>query len=254
MITLAICDGDMMARSKTRLLCEEYFKNKSIECQIKQYSAGEEFLVEEYTDILLLDVRLKRMNGILVKEVLEKTEADTRILFISENRNYMAESFGKNVYGYLIKPIKENVFARKMDEIMSDIYAQSQYVFCKKDYEIHKIRFKDILYVEVSGRKTSVFVRDKELGVQQYCADMVLATWGELLPKEQFVKANKRQIVNLAYVVDTKCDIEMVNEITISKGIICEKDFQEKYDEYKSGRTYLYRTASEADRGAGKVY
>ena len=83
---------------------------------------------------------------------------------------------------------------------------------------------------------------------------MVLARWGELLPKEQFVKANKRQIVNLAYVVDTKCDIEMVNEITISKGIICEKDFQEKYDEYKSGRTYLYRTASEADRGAGKVY
>ena len=77
MINLAICDVDMMARKNIKIMCEKYFEDINVEYQIKQYSAGEDFLIEEASDILLLDVRLKRMNGILVKEILEKINADT---------------------------------------------------------------------------------------------------------------------------------------------------------------------------------
>lgn len=254
MIKLAICDIDMMARKSIRLLCEAYFESKNLEYEIKQYSAGEDLLVEGYPDILLLDVRLKRISGILVKEILEKTNADTRILFVSENRNHMADAFGKGVYGYLVKPVKEALFCQKMDEMVSDIRAQSQCVFCKKGYEFYKVRFKDILYIEVSGRGTSIFVKSNDLELQQYATDITLARWEELLPEEQFAKANKRQIVNLLYVVDIKSEIELVNQIKIPIGVICKEKFGERYDEFKSRRKIIYRNAPRAGRDSGKIY
>ena len=254
MIRLAICDLDMMARKNVRLLCEEYFRSRDIEYEIRQYSSGEDFLIEDFSDILLLDVRLKRMNGILLKEVLEKMNADTRILFVCENRNFMADAFGKNVYGYLIKPLQKGVLNQKMDEMVLDICKQSQYIFCKGEDAFEKVWFKDILYIEVCGRRTNIFVKKKNVEMRRYFADINLARWEEMLPKDRFVRANKRQIVNLIYVIDIKNEIELINQITIPIGVICEKIFREKYNEFKSRRTNVYRTASKSDRGTSKTY
>ena len=38
--------------------------------QILEYASGEELLQDDYPDILLLDIEMKRINGILVKEIV----------------------------------------------------------------------------------------------------------------------------------------------------------------------------------------
>lgn len=243
MIRLAICDADMMARRETRLLCERYFEKKGLEYEIEQYGAGEEILAEDNPDILLLDVRLKRINGIFVKEILEKLNADTRILFVAENRNYMADAFGKNVYGYLVKPLKTEVFFQKMDAIVADIKLQEQYVFGKRDEKIEKIFFKDIVYVEVRGRKTGIYVRKTGMEVVQYITDMPLSKWERLLPEEQYIRTSRSQIVNLMYVVDINREIALINGIKIPIGEIYQEGFLKKYDDIKQGRK-LHRKSS----------
>ena len=253
MIRLAICDADMIARKETRLLCERYFRQKGLECQIEQYGAGEELLVEAHPDILLLDVRLKRINGILVKEILETLNADTRILFIAENRNYMADAFGKNVYGYLIKPLKVENYFEKMDAIVADIKLQEQYVFAKRDEKIEKVFFKNIIYVEVRGRKTGIYVRKTGMEIVQYITDLSLSKWEKLLPKEQFIRTSRSQIVNLMYVVDIKRAIELINGIKIPIGEIYRERFLRKYDDIKQARG-LHRKPSRTSESTSKIY
>ena len=159
MIKVAICDMDMLFRKFVGLLCEKIFRELHMDCQVRQYSSGEDLLADEYPDILILGVKLRRMSGVTVKEILEEIHSDTKILFVSENRNYMSEAFGKNVYGFLNRPIKEILFCEIMEKMVSDIQYQRQMIFCNCDGEIHKIGFKDIVYVEVAGRKTKIYVK-----------------------------------------------------------------------------------------------
>lgn len=244
MIKLAICDADMMARKNLKRLCEKYFEDKAIEYQIEQYSSGEELLTNVEADVLLLDVKLKRISGILVKEILEKIDADTRMLFVSENRNHMADAFGKNVYGYLVKPVKENVFFQKLNEMILDIHSESQYVFCKNGNEVVKVCFKDILYIEVAGRMTKVYVKQSGEIIQRYTTEMLLCRWEEVLPLERFVRVNKRQIVNLSYIVDIKNEIELINQIIIPIGAIYKERFGEKVNEFRGKRKDICRYTS----------
>ena len=254
MIRIAICDTDILFRKKLRLLCEAYFQEKELEYQIQQYSSGEEMLAESNPDILLMDVKLKRINGILVKEILEAINAETRVLFISENRNHMSDAFGKGVYGYLIKPLKEELFHQKMDAMLSDVYQQSQYTYCKEGCYIKKVFFKDILYIEVAGRMTNTCVKGTENKLYCCTASKSLCQWEEVLPSEQFVRVNKRQIVNLAYIVDIKSEIELINFIKIPIGARYKDSIWEKNNEFKSRRNIIYETASRTGGSTSKIY
>ena len=254
MIKIAICDTDILFRKKLRSLCEAYFQEKELEYQIQQYSSGEEMLADNNPDILLMDVRLKRINGILVKEILEAINAETRVLFISENRNHMSDAFGKGVYGYLIKPLKEELFHQKMDAMLSDVHQQSQYVYCKEGCEIKKVFFKDILYIEVAGRMTNICVKGTENRLYCCTVSKALDQWEEVLPLEQFVRVNKRQIVNLAYIVDIKGEIELINFIKIPIGASYKDRVWEKNNEFKSRRNIIHKTASGTGGSTSKIY
>lgn len=248
MITLAICDVDMRVRKNIRVMCERYFENRGLEYQILQYAAGEELLLENSPDILLTDVRLKRMNGIFLKEILEKIHADTRIIYISENRNYMSEAFGKSVFGYLIKPIKEPLLYQKMDKVVDDILQQSKCVFLQKDYQFYKIWFKDILYIEVSGRGTRVYLNSKDDQMKVFATEISISRWEASNLGQNFCRVNKRQIINLKYVIDIKDEIELINQIKIPIGLVYKEKLIEKYEKCKIRRKSIYRNAPGTDK------
>ena len=248
MITLAICDIDIRVRKNIRIICESYFESRGLEYQIVQYASGEEFLLNDSPDILIMDVMLKRMNGIFLKEILEQLHADTRILFVSENRNHMWEAFGKNVYGYLIKPLKEATFFQKMDDIVDDIQRQSKCVFLQKNYQFYKIWFKDIIYIEAGGRGTRVYTNNKDEEMKVFSTDISLSRWEKVILKENFCRVSKRHIINLKYIIDIKDEIELINQSKITIGLVYKEMLKEKYEECKIRRKSIHRNAPGTDK------
>ncbi len=238
MIKVAICDMDICCRKKIRLLCEEFFAEKHLKYTISQYSSGEEMLSDEYPDILLLDVRLKRINGVLVKEILQKMCADTRIIFLAENRNFMSEAFGKNVFAFLMKPVKKEVLYAKLEEIIQDIEGQFQYAFCKDGADVVKVRFRDIVCLEVVGRMTKVYAKSSKEHVHIYTVERPLNKWEEVLPQELFIRTNRNHIINKLYVIDIKEKIELDYQIIIPIGTIYRDKVWEYFYEFHKGRIH----------------
>lgn len=238
MITLAICDDKAAFRKNLIATCRSYFQTKGIEYQICEYASGEEFLMKKYPDILVLDVRMKRVSGILVKDILARMQAETKIIFVAENKNDITEAFGRNVYGYLIKPLKYNLFCKKMDEILEDIQAQDRYVYCKNDDRFEKVYYKNILYIESSGKATRLYVQGT--GVSKV-SNLTIGKWEKLLDQYEFVRCSKKHIVNVLYVTDINHEIELVNQITIPLGTPYKKEFMEKYYADKSKRAVICR-------------
>lgn len=207
MLTVAICDDEYRFRKDIEKCCRQYFTEKDIEYELLEYSAGETFLAAEFPDILILDVTMRPLSGFMVKDILTKMHAKTRILFVSENKNVIAEAFGKNVFGFLIKPIHFPVFCEKMDMIIEDIRDYEQYVYCKAEGQIEQVYLKSILYIEPYGRYTKLHV----LGARTCrISDIGFRKWLELLPGD-YVQCGKSYIVNLHYIVKAECELEMIN-------------------------------------------
>lgn len=229
MITVAICDDEIRFRKNILQCCRRYFEEKQIEFEITEYDSGENFLKANHPDILLLDITMRRVSGFMVREILAKTHAKSRIIFFAENKNFVTEAFGKNVFGYLIKPVRYQMFCSKMNEVVEDILESEQYVYCKNGKEIERVYIKSILYIESFGRYTKVYVQ----GADGYrVSDKGVCKWRELLCEVQFASCNRLQMVNLCFVKKVTEDIELVNGAHIPLSKCFEEEFQKKYENW----------------------
>lgn len=226
MITVAICDDEYRFRKDIEKCCRQYFTEKDIEHELLEYSAGEEFLAAEYPDILVLDVTMRRLNGFFVKDVLAKMHAKTRILFVSGNKNVMSDAFGKNVFGFLTKPINFPIFCEKMDRIIEDIRDCEQYVYCKSEGQIERVYFKSILYIESYGRYSKLYLQGSE---RFKMSEIGIRKWLEVLPPQYYVQCDRNHIINLRYVKSAESEIEMINGDRIPLTPHYKKIFYQKY-------------------------
>ena len=99
---------------------------------------------------------------------------------------------------------------------------------------------KDIIYIEVSGRRTRIVVRRSKGQEEVFRVTKSLVEWERILPKEKFVRGNRRQILNLMYVVDINSQIELINEHKISIGETYQHRVWERFHEFQSGRKGVY--------------
>jgi DNA-binding LytR/AlgR family response regulator len=247
MITIAICDDVREERKRAKEFCRRYFVEKKERYEVFEYGSGEGFLEQSLTDVLLLDVEMKGIGGIKLKEVLQLLWAKTRIIFISEHEEYMEQAFGKNVFGFLRKPLEYASFCEKMDAVMDDIHESRSYIYCKEniDYDkvYRKIFFREIVYIEAQGNKTYVYT---ELGKKCVVSDKRISEWGSWYRNEGFVYSHRSCVVNLKYVVKIGEDVELISGIRVPLGRDRREVFCQELGEYnvRTGKRGLFRKES----------
>ena len=67
----------------------------------------------EQPDILILDIEMPQKSGIEIKNELTKDDKPL-IIFATAYFEFMKEAFGKNVIGYMQKPVKKFEFDNYM--------------------------------------------------------------------------------------------------------------------------------------------
>lgn len=234
MITIAICDGMELERQIEVRYCREYFKKKLENYQLFEYQSGEEFLENDMVDILLLDIKMKQIGGILLKDLLQMMRAKTRIIFISKDKEFMKEAFGKNVFAFIEKPLEYDIFCEKMDLVLEDVLDSRNYVYCMEiiDYErvYRKIYLKDIVFVEAQGHKTLVYT---ELGRCCLKSDKHINEWDRNYMKNGFIRCHRSYVVNLYHVINQEGEIELTGGMYVPLARERRKDFRQRYAEYK---------------------
>lgn len=229
MVTVAICDDEQKFRKSIRACCQSYFEEKEIACEIKEYASGEEFLMGKYPDILLLDVTMKRISGLMVRDILASSYANTRILFVAENGSFMSKAFGRNVYGFLKKPLCYEQFAEKMEEILCDIKHSRQFIYCKKGKEIELVHLKRILYLETVGRYMRIYLQGEK---ESRMSDKGIREMCDILSEFHFVRCSRTQLVNLQYVTKVHERIELINGESLSLTECYKRGFYDEYDKW----------------------
>lgn len=183
---VGICDDELAMRAKIYGICTDIFNKYGEEIRIIMFTDGAK-ICETGIDILILDVDIPVMNGIEVKQRLQKNESETLIIFVTNHDEYMPQAFGKNVIGFVSKSKLEERFAESLEEAIR---------IKSRNKIIEGINSKNILYIQAAQEYCMLMLKD---GSHKLVRDSIKEI-EKKLSGTSMVKIHKSYIVNFAYV------------------------------------------------------
>ena len=185
---IAICDDESIYRDDLINHLKAAFGGQLL--QIQCYDSGETLLsCDEEADFLFLDIEMKEIDGIAVKDLLEKNKSMTKIIFLTSHRERMAEAFGLNVIGFLEKPLETSAFEALVKK-MKDMSFQEM-VEWSEGGENYCIPMSKIRYVEAQDKYTALYtLQDK------YLVRRTVKEWEQILPETSFCRVNRSYLIH----------------------------------------------------------
>ena len=105
-INIAICDDDKNYINEIIQYLNNCSWKRNNSFVYHTFYCGEALLEsKQYFDFIILDIEMDKVSGIEVKEIFYNRNNQSRIIFLTNYEEYMSDSFGKNVYGYISKDV-----------------------------------------------------------------------------------------------------------------------------------------------------
>jgi len=223
-ICLAICDDEEKYRNTEIELCEQYFKEKNIPVEIISFASGE-MLLEHIgqIDIILLDIEMQGINGIEVKENLLMQKKNSSIIYVTSHEDLMKPAFGKNVYGFISKPIVQEELIKILQVICKE-RLDNRYIQVTDEI---RIKLNELKYIK-SEDKYCVFYTEED---NKKLVRNKISDWENNLPNN-FIRINKSYIVNLKFVQYKKNKILLEDSTCLNIAREKKELFIKSYSKY----------------------
>jgi len=205
-------------------LLEDNLKHvHSIQIAARCRNAGEAILAmqKEHIDLIFSDIYMPGINGLqLIKSLTNKP----MVIFVTAYEKFALEGFELDVIDYLVKPVPLDRFLKACHKAIDLFELRRSYVpqpvvknyfFLHADYNLIKISFEQVEYIE--GLKDYVKVHFTNL--QKPVLSRISLKAVELqLPPEQFFRVHKSFLVNLQHVSQLRrARIKLINtEVPLS--------------------------------------
>ncbi|MCR5640703.1 MAG: LytTR family DNA-binding domain-containing protein [Lachnospiraceae bacterium] len=186
---VAICDDNEGYRNLIRRECEK-LNHKDGRCfELLEFASGSELKKHlRNIDILLLDIEMGDENGLQIKDYMEANKLNVIIIFVSGHTDYVFDSFGLHVMGFVDK---ENLLTQLPKLLCRAIDCLQQ-----EEVFIEGVSCKNIRYVLASG----VYVKLVLENERELLHRGSLSGLAELLQDYDFCRIHRSCMVNLNYV------------------------------------------------------
>ena len=208
-VSIAICEHNVELANDTKQLIEELFSQPEltkamIKCDPSIYYKGEDLIKnkKEY-DIVILDLDLGEgmMCGYDVARYINQNyEIEPLIIILTTRKDQgeMSYDFDIRAFSFLEKRPHNS---QKVQEVVLKAVREiidTRGVVVKVVNSGEKFfRPSEVRYIQKEGNETNVHVTNGAY----YSTYLTLDEWLEILPKHQFLRTHKSNIVNLDYII-----------------------------------------------------
>ncbi|WP_219117574.1 LytTR family DNA-binding domain-containing protein [Janthinobacterium sp. UMAB-56] len=197
-LTVLLVDDERLARAELRRLLAPHVQRGTVDIVGEAASAADAIaqIGKLRPDLLLLDVQMPGGSGF---DLLAALDDAPDVIFCTAFDQYALQAFEVSALDYLQKPVQ----AARLATALARAGARAQAVpppvprkvFIKEGERCWFVAFDDIRLLESEGNYTRV-----HFGAQRPLMLRTLNQLEEKLDPAQFLRANRRQIVNLAQV------------------------------------------------------
>lgn len=150
-----------------------------------------EFLMQQQTDLMFLDIHLPKLKGMAFLKTLINPPA---VIVTTAYHQYAVEGFNLNVTDYLLKPFEFERFLTAVNKVKAAqpkvTTEERDFIFVNVQKRRVRIPFAEILYIE-SQREYIRIVTTR----QEYISKMSTNEIEELLPSGAFKRVHRSFIV-----------------------------------------------------------
>jgi two-component system response regulator LytT len=224
------------------LVCAFIEKTPFLEL-VGRYSSAVEALQAIHqmeVDLIFLDIQMPDLTGIELARVLESSGSQgPRVIFTTAFNHFALDGFRVDALDYLLKPFNYEEFLRAATkgkayvELLQKASAapvpevKEEYLFLKVEYQLVRIAYDDILYVE--GLKDYVKVILKS-DTKPTLSLTSLKALEEKLPATRFMRVHRSFIVNLDKIGAVTRNTIQIGSITIP----VSDQYKEGFNQYLS--------------------
>ncbi len=190
------------------------------------------FLKTNATDLIFLDIRMKKLTGI---QFLESLKSKPKIIITSAYDEYALKGYELNVSDYLLKPFTFDRFVKSVEKVYVDIIDKNleqkpEYIFVKTEHRIEKVDLKNVLYIQGMKDYLQIVSEKKKIMTLQSFKNIL-----EFLPTKDFVRVHNSYIVSI-----DKIDSIERNRIKIGEKFIPITDsYKEGFYKLLNDKKYL---------------
>ena len=210
-----LLDDEIPGLTYLKMLCEQLQDLEVVKAFNSPFNFLEEVPKLEF-DFCILDIEMPDMNGLEVASLLKGKP----VVFTTAYKEYAAVAFDLDALDYVRKPVKKERLQQAVDKVKHRLESKNQGArFVQLNTEKGKalIYFDQLLYIKASGvdsRDKSALLADQSFVTLKNISFEKLQ---ELLPKEGFVRVNKKEMISLKTVQTFSSD-EITTKITAASG------------------------------------
>ena len=191
------------------------------------------FLMNNSVDLVFLDINMPELSGI---QLLNSLSVRPLVIFTTAYSEYGAESYEYDVVDYLMKPVKYERFLKAVNKAVDKIKDKNiekqvsataaqgnESIYIKSGTQIHKVNFKDILFIEGAGNYMAFHLAGKKILSLLNMKEVL-----ELMPSESFVRVHKSYVISINHIELIESHRIVINKISIPIGITYREQFFSK--------------------------
>lgn len=214
------------------------YEEENGECfQISCYLDGLDF-VEEYIsqyEIILLDIKMKFMDGMEAARKIRKKDKNVLIIFITNLAEYAIQGYDVAARGFVLKPVTYRALALQMEKVCKEIdERQDVYVSVQLAGGIRNISQKEIYFIESQGHYLNLHLPEEVITFYA-----TLKEFEKKLDAKRFCRCNNGVIVNLQHVWKVENGTVYVNKIPLPVSRAKRKAFMEALTVYIGEGNYV---------------
>ena len=161
-----------------------------------------EYLQQNRVDLIFLDINMPDLTGIQFLKSL--TKRPPLVIFTTAYSEYALESYDYDAVDYLLKPIEFERFVKAVNKALEKFQMKAnrlslshdeKYVLVKSGTKYHKVKLKDILYIQGTGNYVTFVTTGKEILALLTMKDVL-----DMLPGDMFFRIHRSYIINFHHV------------------------------------------------------
>ena len=199
MFRIAICDDDFNFISHTKEVLLNWDK-KAENLSISTFNNGDSLIdshVQTPFDIILLDILMPLTSGIEVARELRNIDKSVKIVFLTSSPEFAVDSYSVKASNYLLKPLDATKLIQCLDELMTGIEKDAEYIYNKTLHAVYKTLLKDIEYLETQNKHVLFSLSDRRtleslIPLYEYEAELTL--------EMGFFKCHRSYMVNMQHI------------------------------------------------------
>jgi two-component system, LytTR family, response regulator len=183
------------------------------------------FLEKNKVDLIFLDINMPHLTGMQLKSFLPDNQ---RVIFTTAYSEFAIESYEKNAFDYLLKPISFERFMKSVLRLKEEVEnktvkesVNSQF-FIKSGKEIIQLNFDEILYIEGLGDYVNIVTKERKITTYRRMKELE-----EILPT-QFQRVHLSFIINIEKITKIVDNQVVINESKIAVSDKYREEFTKK--------------------------